>query len=98
MSAPDNTHGDDAVSVVEVPYRDLSPEALHGLAESFVLREGTDYGEHAYTMAQKFNSVAEGIEVDVDASELQFIKDTMKDFGGFTVLVMGQIQEKLQKA
>lgn len=57
MSAPDNTHGDDAVSVVEVPYRDLSPEALHGLAESFVLREGTDYGEHAYTMAQKVEHV-----------------------------------------
>jgi uncharacterized protein len=32
-------------SPVEVPYTVLSPEALRGVIEAFVLREGTDYGE-----------------------------------------------------
>jgi uncharacterized protein len=30
---------------IVVPHTDLSPEALTGVIESFVLREGTDYGE-----------------------------------------------------
>lgn len=30
---------------VVVPYTELSAEALRGVVESFVLREGTDYGE-----------------------------------------------------
>jgi len=30
---------------VAVPYTELSVEALRGVVESFVLREGTDYGE-----------------------------------------------------
>ena len=32
-------------SPVEVPHTELSAEALRGVIESFVLREGTDYGE-----------------------------------------------------
>ncbi len=57
MTTEEHREDEAADSVVEVPYRDLSPEALYGLAESFVLREGTDYGEHAYTMAQKVEHV-----------------------------------------
>tara|TARA_R110002096_G_scaffold22675_19_gene72758 strand:+ start:3139 stop:3432 length:294 start_codon:yes stop_codon:yes gene_type:complete len=57
MSAEDHAKNRGADSVVEVPYRELSPEALYGLAESFVLREGTDYGEHAYSLAQKVEHV-----------------------------------------
>jgi uncharacterized protein YheU (UPF0270 family) len=30
---------------IVVPYTQLSPAALAGVIESFVLREGTDYGE-----------------------------------------------------
>lgn len=30
---------------VEIPFDLLSPEALAGVLEDFVLREGTDYGE-----------------------------------------------------
>ena len=30
---------------VAVPYAELSAEALRGVIEGFVLREGTDYGE-----------------------------------------------------
>ena len=57
MTSDEQSEGHAADNVVEVPYRDLSAEALHGLAESFVLREGTDYGEHAYTLAQKVDHV-----------------------------------------
>lgn len=57
MSAEEHANDGNTGNVVEVPYRDLSPAALYGLAESFVLREGTDYGEHAYTMAQKVDHV-----------------------------------------
>jgi uncharacterized protein YheU (UPF0270 family) len=38
---------------VPIPYRELSPDALRGVVESFVLREGTDYGLHEYSLEQK---------------------------------------------
>ena len=37
--------GQDRPPPVEVPPEALSPLALRGAIESFVLREGTDYGE-----------------------------------------------------
>jgi uncharacterized protein YheU (UPF0270 family) len=38
---------------VAVPYTQLSSEALQGVIESFVLREGTEYGERDFTLAEK---------------------------------------------
>jgi uncharacterized protein len=38
---------------IEVPVTALSPEALRGLAESIVLREGTDYGERERSFHSK---------------------------------------------
>jgi uncharacterized protein YheU (UPF0270 family) len=38
---------------VEVPYGELSAELLHAVIESFVLREGTDYGEREYSFEDK---------------------------------------------
>ena len=43
---------DGPLEPVEVPYEALSAEALQGVIESFVLREGTDYGEREYTLEQ----------------------------------------------
>lgn len=40
-----------------IPRRDLSPDTLDNLIESFVLREGTDYGEHERSLEQKVNDV-----------------------------------------
>jgi uncharacterized protein len=40
-----------------IPYKQLSPEALHGLIEDFVTREGTDYGEQDFSLAQKVQQV-----------------------------------------
>ena len=53
---------DDADDPVEVPFRDLSADALRGIAEAFVLREGTDYGTHAYTLEQKVAHVIGQLE------------------------------------
>jgi uncharacterized protein len=38
---------------VEVPYGELSADLLHAVVESFVLREGTDYGEKEYSLEDK---------------------------------------------
>lgn len=40
-----------------IPWRDLDPETLDNLIESFVLREGTDYGEQERSLAQKVADV-----------------------------------------
>jgi uncharacterized protein YheU (UPF0270 family) len=47
---------------VTVPHRELSPEALRGVIESFVLREGTDYGEREYTLEEKVDHVLRQLE------------------------------------
>ncbi len=48
--------------MVDVPYSELSPEALRGLIEHFVLREGTDYGQGDYSLAEKVEQVVEQIK------------------------------------
>ena len=40
-----------------VPYTELSEEALRGVVESFVLREGTEYGEREFSLDQKVDHV-----------------------------------------
>lgn len=38
---------------VIVPHKELSAEALRGVIESVVLREGTDYGEREFSFEEK---------------------------------------------
>lgn len=40
-----------------IPWQDLAPETLDNLIESFVLREGTDYGEQERSLEQKVSDV-----------------------------------------
>lgn len=40
-----------------IPWKDLAPETLDNLIESFVLREGTDYGEQERSLEQKVSDV-----------------------------------------
>ena len=42
---------------MEIPHRELSEEALRGVVESFVLREGTDYGAREYSLEEKIAEV-----------------------------------------
>jgi uncharacterized protein YheU (UPF0270 family) len=41
------------IEAIEVPADALSPGALRGLIEAFVLREGTDYGEREFSLDEK---------------------------------------------
>jgi uncharacterized protein len=40
-----------------IPHRLLSPDALRGLIEAFVTREGTDYGAQEVPLATKVGRV-----------------------------------------
>jgi uncharacterized protein len=42
---------------VEIPYSELSEEALRAVVEYFVLREGTDYGRQVYSLEEKVEQV-----------------------------------------
>ena len=44
---------EDTPEPVEVPYGELSADLLHSVIESFVLREGTDYGEKEFALEDK---------------------------------------------
>ena len=45
------------MTAVKVPYNQLSPEALHGVIEEFVTRDGTDYGEVEVSLETKIAQV-----------------------------------------
>lgn len=47
---------------VPIPPELLSPEALDGVLESFVLREGTDYGAVEWTFEQKVAQLRAAVE------------------------------------
>jgi len=42
---------------VKIPYTELSQEALLGVIDAFILREGTDYGHEEITIDQKRSRV-----------------------------------------
>jgi uncharacterized protein YheU (UPF0270 family) len=42
----------------------LSPEVLRAVVESFVLREGTDYGEREFSLEEKVAQVLRQLERD----------------------------------
>jgi uncharacterized protein len=45
-----------------IPHQILSPEALHGVIEAFVTREGTDYGIQDVSLATKVLQVQQQLE------------------------------------
>jgi hypothetical protein len=53
---------DDDPTDVEVPYDQLSPEALLGVIKEFVTREGTDYGHVEITFEAKIEQVRRQLE------------------------------------
>lgn len=42
---------------ITIPHTELSDDALVGVIRAFVLREGTDYGEREFTLAEKVANV-----------------------------------------
>ena len=51
-----------ADGAIEVPYTQLGPEALRGLVEDLVTRDGTDYGAVERTLEQKVAALMRQLE------------------------------------
>jgi uncharacterized protein YheU (UPF0270 family) len=49
--------GEETPEPVEVPYGELPADLLNAVIESFVLREGTDYGEKEFSLEDKVRRV-----------------------------------------
>jgi uncharacterized protein len=47
---------------VAVPFTELSADALNGVIDNFILREGTDYGDRTFTHEQKVAQVLRQLE------------------------------------
>lgn len=47
---------------IEIPHTALSPEALRGLVEEFVTRDGTDYGEREASLETRVRDVLRQLE------------------------------------
>ena len=45
-----------------IPWQELEAETLENLIETFVLREGTDYGEQERSLMQKVDDVRRQLE------------------------------------
>ena len=45
------------MTALKIPYDQLSSEALHGVLEEFVTRNGTDYGEIEVSLETKISQV-----------------------------------------
>ena len=54
MSQPTQTP---SAELIDVPAAELAPATLQALVESFVLREGTEYGVHEVPLATKVAQV-----------------------------------------
>lgn len=53
---------DDAPKPVVVPHTELAADLLHAVVESFVLREGTDYGAKEFSLEEKVAHVIGRLE------------------------------------
>jgi uncharacterized protein len=50
------------MSINRIPVNGLSPEALQGVIEEFISRDGTDYGETEVSQETKFGQVKYKLE------------------------------------
>ena len=74
---------EDTPDPVAVPYTELPADLLHAVVESFVLREGTDYGEKEYSLDDKvahvINQLKRGdaqIVFDPETETVSIVKST----------------------
>lgn len=45
-----------------IPWQQIEPDTLKNIIEAFVLREGTDYGEHERTLDEKVDDIRRQLE------------------------------------
>lgn len=64
-----------------IPWQDIEPETLTSILESFVLREGTDYGEKELSLKEKIFELKEMLiknKIQIVWSELHESIDIQK--------------------
>jgi uncharacterized protein YheU (UPF0270 family) len=66
---------DDESRFVIVDPRDLSPDALRGLIEEFITREGTDYGVREKDLEEKVGDV----ERQLRSGEARIVYDLVEE-------------------
>lgn len=69
-----------------IPHQQLSPDALQGLIEEFITREGTDYGLQEISLVDKVAQVKRQLE----QGEVVIVFDTATE----TVTLLTQYQAK----
>lgn len=77
---------------VIIPFRQLSHDALLGLVEEFVTRDGTDYGENEIPLARKVAQVLKQLEegelmivFDADSNSCNIVtKENLSQLGYLT--------------
>ncbi|MGZ3743024.1 MAG: YheU family protein [Pseudobdellovibrionaceae bacterium] len=67
---------------VEIPPAALSTEALRGIIESFILREGTDYGREEVSLEKK----VEQIERQIAKGDVKIVFDPHSESVGILTL------------
>lgn len=53
---------DEKKTAIVIPPEKLTPDALNGLIEEFILREGTDYGTKEYSLEEKKSQVSKQLQ------------------------------------
>ena len=64
---------------IEIPPAQIDPETLIQMIESYVLREGTDYGEREASFARKIEDVKRQIE----RGEIKIVFDLTSETASF---------------
>jgi uncharacterized protein YheU (UPF0270 family) len=66
---------------MRIPYTELSDDALHGIIEEYVSREGTEYGSRDFSLEEKVEQVLAQIhggdviiEFDAESQSCQLLK------------------------
>jgi len=84
----DRDHHDGQEPVV-VPHEELAPELLRAVVESFVLREGTDYGEREISLEDKVARVIKQLKCgearivfDADTDSVSIVTNAARPAGG----------------
>lgn len=72
-----------------IPHRELSSEALQGLIEEFVTRDGTDYGERETPLETRVARVWR--QLDMGTAVIAFNEED----GSCTVLPKDQVPEEM---
>lgn len=78
-----------------IPFQELSADALQGLIEEFINREGTDYGEVEYSLADKVAQVQHQLQ----AKEVVIVYDqTLESVNLMSAQAARALETQLLKA